>query len=404
MNPEVFILGGGLISLGVSRSLGRRRIPVTVFGADPNDICFQSRYVRRANWPEEGGRVGPSNSAAVIHQMVAEARALPTKPVLFVSGDDGLLSACRHAEELRPWMDFRLPDLGTARTVLDKEIFQRFAADNDIPVPRGWAPETRTDLLGVMGEMRFPVIIKPTDSMDWHRDSVVEDQGWIKMIRVDDEASLLNQWDRLHRYGRPLLIQEYIRGGDDQHYSYVAYLGDREQQLTSLLCRKLRIHPIGAGLGSFAESAVDPDLEAVGRNVVKRLGYTGAVSVCMKKDRVSGEAIVFEVNGRLPLAHGIFQAVGIDLPWLMYIDAQGLPTPRGTQPRARVRWSALGHDIGSYRQNSQAGRLSFARWLRSYAGRTWICELDPRDPRPFVFFVAQLIRRAVRRTRPGRER
>jgi hypothetical protein len=41
-----FVLGGGLLALGLIRSLGRHGVPVTVLKEGEADISFHSRYVR----------------------------------------------------------------------------------------------------------------------------------------------------------------------------------------------------------------------------------------------------------------------------------------------------------------------------------------------------------------------
>ena len=74
-------------------------------------------------------------------------------------------------------------------------------------------------------------------------------------------------------------------------------------------------------------------MEEIASEVLDRLGWIGLASVCFKVDSRTGLPVIHEVNGRLPQFHGIAQAAGIDLPFLMYLDGlrgtAGVPSGGG---------------------------------------------------------------------------
>jgi predicted ATP-grasp superfamily ATP-dependent carboligase len=386
------VLGGGLISLGILRSLGRRGIAVTLFDSTIDDIAYHSRYVRVA-------RLGDCDDAAeLIGRVIGMAERESQKPVLFVSGDRFLLHACRNAARLADHLQVLLPPLEAAETVVSKERFRAFAEAHSVPVPRSWLPGSEAELRELAPGLAYPVVLKPVRSMDWHDAGLVAEQGHIKMILADDAAVLLAHWTRLAAHGLLTLVQEYIDGGDSDHYSYVSYRNRDGRELAGATVRKLRLHPIHGGLSTCAEPVIEAELEATGRGVLEQLHYTSVASVCFKRDPATGRARIFEINGRLPLPHAALLARGIDLPLLMYLDAQGLPPGAALRPRAgKGRWIALSHDLWALREYRKCGEIGLARWLRSLLPVRHVVELDPRDPGPFLWFCRSLARLVLAR-------
>lgn len=381
-----FILGGGLLALGLVRSLGRHGVPVTVVKEGEADISFHSRYVR-------GIALGDRNSARdKADRLVAEARGTRQKPVLFVAGDMALLAACQHEAQLREHFHLVLPSLQSALTVIGKELFHDFAARNAVPVPQGWNPRDGDELRELAPSLPYPLVLKPVRSADWHQPSVVAVQGHRKMILVDGPAQLLAEWTRIVALAPPPLIQEYLRGDDDTHYSYVSYRDRSGRELAWFCMRHMRLNPIHGGFATFARVVCEPDLEAVGRRVLDQLDYRGGASVCFKRDPVSQQARIFEVNGRIPLGHGVSQLVGIDLPWIMYRDALGLPSEPAHVRPSSGHWLTLTYDLWAARDYRKAGELGTLAWLRSLLQVRLVVEFDPRDPGPFLHLLGNLLR------------
>jgi predicted ATP-grasp superfamily ATP-dependent carboligase len=218
--PPAFILGAGVIALGILRSLGRRGVPITVFSGEKDDIAHHSRF----------GRVislhSPGDALAIATQLVREASALPSKPVLFVSGDSNLRIACTQAALLASAMHVVLPTLDAALTVLEKDRFQAFAICHDLPVPRGWTPQSQAELESVIAseKLSFPVVLKPQRSGEWRSPDAISALGLVKMLRADSATELREQWAKVVSLAGPPVIQEYVRGDDDMHFSYLSYV------------------------------------------------------------------------------------------------------------------------------------------------------------------------------------
>lgn len=384
--PPAYVLGGGLLALGIVRSLGRHGVPVTIFKEGDEDISFSSRYVR-------GIALGPQgHSHAAADRIIDEARKESRKPVLLAAGDSNLLTACLNEERLREHLCMVLPPLKAAETVIHKERFQSFASQHAVPVPRGWHPANVAELRMLLDDVRFPVVLKPARSADWHTASIVSTQGRTKMFRIDGPDQLIAEWTRIARICSPPIIQEYVRGDDDAHFSYISYRDRSARELTSFCVQKLRLNPIHGGFSTFARVVGEPGMEIIGRRVLDQLEYRGAASVCFKRDSVSGEPYIFEINGRIPLSHGAGLLVGIDLPWLMYRDALGHRQEPFQARRSNGHWLTLTHDIWAMRDYRKAGEIGWAEWLRSLLKVRLVVEFDARDLGPFGYFLRGLVR------------
>jgi hypothetical protein len=82
----------------------------------------------------------------------------------------------------------------------------------------------------------------------------------------------------------------------------------------------------------------------------------------------------------MPQLHGVFQAAGIDLPYLMYLDALGLPLPKMPEHPRSVTYRILSMDgpaLLAYRRAGELSRLQvLGKALRvdataEFAGDDW---------------------------------
>jgi len=240
--------------------------------------------------------------------------------------------------------------------------------------------------------------VKPSVSTHWHGTAFTSAFGHIKMLRVDTPAELVACVERIAALAPMPLVQEFVVGGDHEHYSYVSYRNREGVELSGVLVQKLRLSPIRYGLGTCARVVRNQDMEAIGRHVTATLPYRSVASVCFKRDVRTGAPKVFEVNGRLPLNFPAIGVAGMNLPLLMYRDALGdSPSPATVKRYGRL-WTTLSHDIWAMRGYQRAGELSFAQWLWSYREVKQVLELDWRDPGPGIALAATVLGGKFRRT------
>jgi D-aspartate ligase len=386
-----FVLGGSLCGLHLCRSLGRQGVPVTLFERGSADVAFASRYCRAVALPEH------ASDADVMRAVVEAATKIGSRPPLLIATDRMLRLASRGRDELGRVCRLRQPDDDRVETVLDKSRFARFTAANDIPVPATFVPEGARLLSKRAPELAHPVILKPFESTQWDNERFKVAFGSVKAVRTDSPDETVARWSAMRELGGPMLVQESIPGPDDQNYSYISHRDALGNENVGMTVRKLRIHPVHAGIGCAIVGVRDDEIDALGRRVAAALGWIGVSSVCVKRDARSGVAKVYEVNGRFPMPHPVFQLCGVDLPYLVY---QSLLDEKPAWPRPRFNGRIC---IGASRDFRAAWtywrnrETSLGAWLGSLLRTRQIMEFSLDDPAPLFARALQALAHRRRR-------
>ena len=161
--PLAVICGASATGLGVGRDLGRRGVSVVFADYESFRPGFVSRYVSR----DESGIVAGSEDE-LIEQLVALGSRQSTKPVLFQTTDQMVLTVAEHRDKLAP--HFHIADStrsGIADVVTDKKSFYELCVMHGVVSPRTAFPVTLGEALTVRSEFDFPVIIKPIHGHLW---------------------------------------------------------------------------------------------------------------------------------------------------------------------------------------------------------------------------------------------
>lgn len=359
-----------------------------VFTSDSNDIAGSSRHVSALE------QVDDSDPAGVIDRLKKVGSEFESKPVLLVAADNFLQIVAAHRRELDERFLINLPASGVIDTVMDKGMFGEFTSKYELPAPRSWDVETDDDVEQCIGEAGFPVIIKPVFAHAAVEEKFQEGGVDAKMILVEDVADLRRNYSILIKTTERLLVQEYIKGIDDEHYSYCAYRNSDGQELTGVGVRKLRLLPIHAGAGTFVEISEDEELVEKSRQVIDALGYTGISSTCFKRNSATGKLVMHEVNGRFPAWHGISQLAGVELPLIAYQDMIGAPLSVRKKSAGNRKWIALKQDFSASREYRRAGELTLLQWLRSLSQVRLCAEFAMADPGPFFHMLKRSLSRA----------
>lgn len=391
MTAAAFVLGGGINGLAVVRSLGRASVSTHLFVASTDDIACHSRYTTAHTW------VGSEDPDRLVRQLKDTARILDQKPVLLYVSDENLEFVSSRRDELQEFCHLNLPSKIAIDTVIDKGKFGHFCLLHKLPAPRTWAPETQEQFEDCSERATYPVIVKPilahhADTKNFNNDGV-----FAKMILVRNATDLAASYSRLTGQGANLLIQEYIEGADNEHYSYCSYRNADGEQLAGFGVRKIRLFPIHGGAGTFAEISDDTDLAIEAKNVIDKLQFKGVSSVCFKRDANTGKLMLHEVNGRFPMWHSASRLCGIDLPYLAYQDIAGSHAAKVVGHRGIGKWMALNPDISAFRSYRNVGELSALAWLRSLLSVRTCAEFALDDLRPFIYLLATLLQRVWRR-------
>ena len=373
------------------RTLGIAGIPLIVASSDATEPAFYSRYC--------GGRCvlasrdDPDTMLCDLLEVGDRLSAQFGRRIPLMYGDDFFLEFIGvHRQALAERFLFLLPDPHTADALLAKDLFQEFAHERGLPVPRSVSWE---NLAGTA----LPVLAKPRSKSRW-RDSELREHFFIGgskavVFATGREATLQ---PLIERNRNLLTFQEYVCGDDRQLWSYHGFASDQGKILASFVGRKLRTSPPVTGESAFIELIHDDERAMFGRQQAERIPLRGPFKIDFKTDSRTGGHALLEINARFNLWHYLGAVNGINLMQVAYdylLDGREPgPSPYSTSKR----WLYLRHDFRAYRAMSALGELSFVRWIASILSTNVVYNVFAwNDPAPLLVTWLNRLARKVRK-------
>jgi predicted ATP-grasp superfamily ATP-dependent carboligase len=392
----VIVLGMTPLGMNLLRNFARRQIPVIGVDCHPEEIGFRCRAGKKVHVssPEQMPR-------RVVEQLLRLARQSRQPPVLLPANDPFALFLAQWADELRNHFRFNIADAGLIERLSDKYALYDLLNSRGLPTPRTW----QLDLANLPGDVPFPCIVKSRFSSRL--------RAGLKGLRIAGPEELANVCARVPARDAQLVLQEFIPGADDSHFSCAAYLDRRGRVLGVYTGHKLRQYPPGAGLGCLCESRHHPEVRALGLRVLEAVGYRGVGEVEIKRDARNGAWTVIEINARTWLQNELAARAGVDLDYLAYGDLTGRSELKQAPLRQidGIRWLQVHWDVLSSMEKTFAGDLTLVGWLKSLRAVRVVAFWDPRDWLPFVIHLCMLARdltsaflKRARRLLPSQEK
>ena len=296
-------------------------------------------------------------------------------PVLFPQTDGDLLTVSRYRERLAEHCRFLVAEEKLVEALTDKAAFVPLAERLGLPIPptRRLRPGTHAadDV-----DLRFPVVVKPA-MRNYARWAVVEPAA--KALHLETPAQLAALWPALADTGLEILVQEAVPGDErrvESHHAYVDASGAVAAEFTG---RKIRTLPARYGHSTALEITDQPDVAAMGREVLGALGLRGLAKVDFKRGP-DGRLHLLEVNPRATLWHHPAALGGLNLPAMVHADLTGAPRPPAGRARPGTRWVLPMADLRAARANG----VGVGGWLRFLAASEARSGLMWADPLPFA--------------------
>jgi D-aspartate ligase len=351
------------------RALGLAGISSIYVGPPDASARFSRHVATTVQWSDQWHDQG-----RLVAVLLGLARAASQPLVLYPQTDATLLLASRHREALSESLRFVLADAELVERLVDKARFQQLAEELDLPVPPAIRVRASADRAAPPLEVPFPVIVKPlTRAGEWNLAG-----GDAKALEAGGEAEWAAVWERFQPLGTQLLVQRLIPGPETAIESYHAYVdgdGDVAGEFTG---RKIRTFPPRFGFSTAVEIVDLPDVAALGRDVLARLGLRGVAKVDFKRDP-HGALHILEINPRFTLWHYPAALAGVNIPALVHADLTGQPRPEGRRATRAVSWCSPLTDLRAAR----AAGISPVSWLRWVRRCQAVSGLSRDDPLPF---------------------
>jgi predicted ATP-grasp superfamily ATP-dependent carboligase len=290
-------------ALAAIRSLGQHG--VTVFAGSSKRLArgFYSRYCLEAvRYPP------PSSEAAFIDFLVSLGRSKGIDVVLPV-GDGACRTISKHLAEVSETLAVPIAPWPAMEVASSKQLSMDFALRLGIAVPQTFSRIEDVD--------RFPAVVKRSTG-----------SGGVRYINDRNELAMADTTDAV--------IQEWIPGPG---YGFFA-LFDRGRERATFMHQRLREYPVTGGASTAAISIYDPDLEAIGLELLRALDWHGVAMVEVKKDVRDGRFKLMEINPKFWGSLDLSIAAGVDFPWATVEMAMGrLHGPRPTYDvSVRFQW------------------------------------------------------------------
>ncbi len=398
MQPAAVILGANFYTpLGAIRTLGRRGVKVYALDYHfPSAYALASKYVfQKVLCPNVN--IDEKETARFL---IDFGKQFAERPVLMAGHDNYAILMSRYAEELAAY--YRIPQNppGLLEEIINKKGLYRIAQKHGLQMPLSFFAESNSDPGEMVGRMRFPCMIKPALSHEFAR--IFRS----KCLIATDKNSLSGALAQTQAAGLEVMVQEIIPGFDDCMYVYDTYINGDGRATHTLTAQKLRQFPINFGSSTLTHHCYDPEIAALGLEYMQRIGYRGYGEIEFKRDPVSGELYMIEINARLSSLNILFDKCGIEFAYVHYRDLIGDPLPdyHLQEEKPWAFWHAY-EDFFSTRAYLKSRQLRLKEillpWLNHRkAHAIWAAD----DPKPLFAFGKVLLGKLLRKVKGALER
>ena len=375
----VVVLGGDFQALGVTRSLGKQRVPVYLLD---KGLCIGrfSRYIWKFR------KCPDAKEDTLLFRFLVD---LATRErlegwLLYPNDDETVRFLASNKEELEKYYKVTTPPWEVARFACEKKLTYELAEKCGIAVPKTFYPRSVAELEKL--DIVFPVIIKPSVKEPFY--SITGK----KAIRTDSKEELCNQFNRVREIvgDSEIMVQEFIPGGGANLYS-VGSLCKNGDLLAKVVARRLRQHPMDFGHATtYAETVNIPELEELAAKILKAMGYYGLSEVEFMWDPKDGKYKLIEINPRPWGWHTLAIAAGVDLPHLLYRDMLGEKVEQNGATAGQAKWIRLVTDTPTVAMALLKGKIGLNDYIRSLKGKKQFAVFSIKDPLPFIAELCML--------------
>ena len=179
--------------------------------------------------------------------------------LLLPTFEEGLLFA-QQADVLRQRVKLLIPPFATMWQLHHKPSLHQFCTRVGLPSPRTFTPQSNDELTALLGELRYPVVLKPPAG----NNSV----GRVFCETAEDLQREFQQHAAVcHNVAaEPPLVQEKIIGQP----IYTLMLCDAGRKVAEVIYRPLRTFPDDGGTSVIRESIAHPEIAEITETIARR--------------------------------------------------------------------------------------------------------------------------------------
>ncbi len=359
-------------ALAIVRSLGRvgHRCVVVSRG---KSLAGASRHAAR-----EVVLPAPDESPAVFARAVASLALEEDSRLVIPVTEEAILAILAHRDEIGATVPF--PDLERFRSVCDKKHVLQVAKSIGIRVPKQYEIRSRDE---EPPASELPIVLKPTRSVFSEADGSQHKTGVTWIRRPGEMQRALRAYPD---NAFPILAQEVVNGPGIGIFLFVR----DGKVLARFAHQRILEKPPSGGVSVLSRSEpMDETLQTLSLRLLDELGWTGVAMVEYKRDSMTGEPVLMEINGRFWGSLQLAIDAGVDFPKLVVEAALGGdfdPVTKYRNTRLRWEWGHVDHVIARLKDNdtSHGNRMrALVEWVAAFppAARSEIFRVS--DPVPY---------------------
>lgn len=374
--PYAVLIGlDSMQGIQMARILSAKKVPVVAIAQKSNYYGCRTRCCEEILF-------GNTGSDQLIDMLMEIGPRFPEKPVLIPCQDQNVILACRHRDRLQQYYRLQQAPQEIVETFMDKVKFYKYAAENDLPIPKTYFISSLEEIRRASESVDYPCLLKPAvRSVAWER------QTTQKAFKINTVEELLAVYREYSPLAGEMILQQWVEGNDECLISYNGYFTDDSQPIGSFISRKIRQWPPRTGQSSLSIECRNDFVLETALRLFKESKFRGMGYLEVKRDANTGEHYIIEPNiGRPTGRSAIAESGGVELHYAMYCDIAGLPLP-AMQPQkyGKARWIHSIRDFRSALFYWREGELSLGQWLASLRGRKSYALFSWRDPLPFLY-------------------
>ena len=391
--PVVVLVSSQHGGLGVIRSLGRAGIPVYGIHEHSWEPAARSRFLRKVFcW-----NFLTSPAADSVTFLMDVANTISRRPILIPTSDITALFLAENARSLAENFIFSTASVDVVRNFSSKVQTSDLCGEMGIPTAATAKPQSREDVLNFAQMSRFPVIVKGE-----YGEFLRKRGERVRVATISGKEELLAIFDlNTGATPFPIVLQEYIPGGDDTVWMFNGYFNGRSECLFGATGRKLRQFPPHRGSTSLGICEKSEVVELQTARLLRGVGYCGPVDMGYRYDVRDDQYKLLDVNPRVGSTFRLFVASnGLDVVRALYLDLSGQTVPPAQVCQGR-KWIVESNDLVSSWAAFRERQLTFRGWLRSLRGvqeGVWLAwsDLVPLMTLPLLWLRKRLRKRTLR--------
>lgn len=386
--------------LSIIQELGRRGVEVLALDSARSVGTF-SRYGKFYHCPDP-----QTNEESFIEFLIDLGPRFNIKPVLFPTNDHWAIAVSKHKNVLSSYYEVCAPDYETTKLIVLKQKFYDWALQQGYPAPKSWDMSMVEDI----PENAFPLAAKP----EYRRISSNDIEAGKRARLLDSmRLTLIKNKDELNQYIQKnkkllsnIIFQEYVNGLSDCMYTVGVYANRDNEVLGLFSGRKVRGFPpdIGDCIVGQVED-VPTYIKDMVKRMCKEINFHGIGEFEFKRDSITQEFKLIEINPRSWSWVGITPYCGVSLPWIAYQDLTGngnIKYQESCLKDGSIKWVKIIPDFINCRfRNRTAGYPSWSKntrewWQSLKSEKLVVADLTINDPLPSLYSILATLKPVVR--------